>query len=70
VVRPRVTETTALGAAYLAGLATGLWAGAGELTAQWQVERRFEPQLAPALREAKRARWREAVQRARGWARD
>ena len=69
VVRPRVTETTALGAAYLAGLATGQWSGADELTAQWQVERRFEPQLAPALREAKRARWREAVQRARGWAR-
>ena len=70
VVRPRVTETTALGAAYLAGLATGLWSGADELTAQWQVARCFEPRLAAATRQAKLARWREAVQRARGWARD
>jgi glycerol kinase len=70
VVRPRVTETTALGAAYLAGLATGLWSGADELTAQWQVARCFEPRLAAVTRQAKLARWREAVQRARGWARD
>jgi glycerol kinase len=43
VVRPRVTETTALGAAYLAGLATGVWSGGGEIAAQWAVDRRFEP---------------------------
>ncbi|TFY97819.1 glycerol kinase GlpK [Ramlibacter rhizophilus] len=68
VVRPQVTETTALGAAYLAGLATGFWRDAGEIAAQWRAERRFEPRLAPAEREAKLARWREAVARAKGWA--
>jgi glycerol kinase len=68
VVRPRVTETTALGAAYLAGLATGFWADAGEIAAQWAVDRRFEPALADAPRLARLARWRQATQRARGWA--
>jgi glycerol kinase len=68
VVRPRVTETTALGAAYLAGLATGFWGGSDEITAQWAVERRFEPALGAAERASRLARWRQAVQRARGWA--
>jgi glycerol kinase len=69
VVRPRVTETTALGAAYLAGLATGLWRDAAEISAaQWQVDRRFEPQLAEPLRRAKLARWRKAVERSKAWA--
>ena len=68
VVRPRVTETTALGAAYLAGLATGFWRGADEISAQWGVERRFEPAMAAPARAAKLARWREAVQRSKGWA--
>jgi glycerol kinase len=68
VVRPKVTETTALGAAYLAGLATGFWKGADEISAQWQMDRRFEPRMLPAARQAKLARWQEAVQRARGWA--
>jgi glycerol kinase len=68
VVRPQVTETTALGAAYLAGLATGFWADAGEIASQWRAERRFEPRLAEAARLAKLARWREAVDRAKGWA--
>jgi len=45
VVRPRVTETTALGAAYLAGLATGVYASLDELSSQWQAERRFEPAI-------------------------
>ena len=67
VVRPRVTETTALGAAYLAGLATGFWAGADELAAQWVMDRRFEPAMGEDARHAKRARWRQAVQRAKGW---
>jgi glycerol kinase len=70
VVRPRLTETTALGAAYLAGLATGFWSGADELSARWQVDRRFEPRLDETGRVAKLARWREAVARSRGWARD
>ncbi len=67
VVRPRVTETTALGAAYLAGLATGFWSDADELTAQWAVDRRFEPVLGADARAAKRSRWRQAVERAKGW---
>jgi glycerol kinase len=69
VVRPEVTETTALGAACLAGLATGVWRGADEITAQWKADRRFEPRLPEAQRRAKLARWREAVDRAKGWAR-
>jgi glycerol kinase len=69
VVRPRVTETTALGAAYLAGLATGFWQDAQEISAQWQVDRRFEPHMEEGERTAKLGRWREAVERAKGWAR-
>jgi len=68
VVRPRVTETTALGAAYLAGLATGFWSGADEVAAQWAVDRRFEPQLKASGRSEKLARWRQAVDRSKGWA--
>ncbi|MDO5625104.1 MAG: glycerol kinase GlpK [Pseudomonadota bacterium] len=68
VVRPRVTETTALGAAYLAGLATGVWAGGGDIAAQWQIDQRFEPRLSEPARRARIARWREAVARARQWA--
>ncbi|MDO8279976.1 MAG: FGGY-family carbohydrate kinase, partial [Burkholderiaceae bacterium] len=67
VVRPQITETTALGAAYLAGLATGFWRDAGEITAQWAAQRRFEPQMPAAARRARLARWRQAVERARGW---
>ena len=70
VVRPEVTETTALGAAYLAGLATGVWAGGDEIAAQWQVDRRFEPRLPEPERLARIARWREAVARSRGWAKN
>jgi glycerol kinase len=68
VVRPKVTETTALGAAYLAGLATGFWKDAAEISAQWQMDRRFEPQMKSNERRKKLARWREAVERSRGWA--
>jgi glycerol kinase len=68
VVRPKVTETTALGAAYLAGLATGFWSGADEVAAQWAVDRRFEPQLKASGRSEKLARWRQAVDRSKGWA--
>jgi glycerol kinase len=69
VVRPEVTETTALGAAYLAGLATGFWRGADEIASQWRADRRFEPRLPEGERLAKLARWREAVDRSKGWAR-
>jgi glycerol kinase len=68
VVRPVVTETTALGAAYLAGLATGFWSGADEVAAQWRVDRRFEPSMAADARAQKLARWQQAVARSRGWA--
>ena len=67
VVRPAVTETTALGAAYLAGLAVGFWSSTEEISRQWRVERRFEPALPASESGARRARWREAVQRSRGW---
>ncbi|MBL8289627.1 MAG: glycerol kinase GlpK [Rubrivivax sp.] len=66
VVRPKVTETTALGAAYLAGLATGVYASLDELAAQWGEERRFVPTL-PRDRAAERmAQWERAVRQARG----
>ena len=68
VVRPKVLETTALGAAYLAGLAVGFWSGVDEIASQWQIDRRFEPQMSPELRAAKLARWHKAVARARDWA--
>jgi glycerol kinase len=67
VVRPRVTETTALGAAYLAGLASGFWSGANELAAQWVMDRRFEPAWTEQVRTDKRARWRQAVERSKRW---
>src|SRR5690606_5169919 len=61
VVRPAVTETTALGAAYLAGLACGVYAGTEELSAQWRAERRFEPSMERARAEEAMARWERAV---------
>jgi glycerol kinase len=67
VVRPRVTETTALGAAYLAGLATGFWAGPEELRAKRQNDTRFEPQMTPQERAERRGRWQRAVERAKNW---
>jgi len=68
VVRPEVTETTALGAAYLAGLATGVWSGTDELAQLWRAERRFEPLMSADERETLMARWRRAVERAGQWA--
>ena len=68
VVRPRVLETTALGAAYLAGLAVGYWTSDADVAANWRVDRRFEPAM-PAARAAElRAAWDRAVGRAKGWA--
>ena len=67
VVRPTVHETTALGAAYAAGLATGLWSGLDELRANWSVDRIFEPQWDEARREEAYAGWKKAVERSRGW---
>ena len=70
VVRPMVTETTALGAAYLAGLATNFWSSRDELVAQWREERRFEPSMDPSERDALLDGWHRAVERAKGWAQD
>jgi glycerol kinase len=64
VVRPRVVETTALGAAYLAGLATGLWPDEAALAAQWQVERVFEPTLSRDAAAQRMAEWEHAVRQA------
>jgi glycerol kinase len=68
VVRPVVTETTALGAAYLAGLAVGYWQSQEEIAAQWKSQRRFEPCMPAAERQQRMSDWRRAVERARHWA--
>ena len=67
VVRPRVTETTALGAAYLAGLAVGFWSSTEEVAANWRVDRRFEPALPREEAEARLRTWERAVERSRDW---
>jgi glycerol kinase len=69
VLRPAVTETTALGAAYLAGLAVGFWSSVDEIARQWRTDRRFDPAMAPDEARALRARWHDALSRSRGWAR-
>jgi glycerol kinase len=68
VIRPRVTETTALGAACLAGLALGFWSSREEIAAQWQAERRFEPGMSAGRRAELMARWARAVGHAKAWA--
>jgi len=69
VARPKVLETTALGAAYLAGLTVNLWKSREELASHWQLDRRFNPSMSRDEAAAKMARWREAVKRSRDWAR-
>jgi glycerol kinase len=66
VERPKVLETTGLGAAFLAGLGTGVWDSTDELRATWALDRRFEP--AAERDEAAYERWRSAVERSKGWA--
>jgi glycerol kinase len=68
VERPVVTETTALGAAFLAGLAVGTWSGQEEIAATWALDRRFEPRMGAVERDRLLRIWREAVARSRGWA--
>jgi glycerol kinase len=68
VMRPVNTETTAFGAAAFAGLGAGLWRSQAELAALWKLDRRFEPRMAPDLVARRRERWRQAVERSRGWA--
>ena len=67
VVRPVVTETTALGAAYLAGLAVGYWSSLDEIASQWRVARRFEPKMADDERLTRLHKWQRAVERSRDW---
>ena len=67
VVRPVVTETTALGAAYLAGLAVGFWPSVDAISGQWKVDRQFEPSMPRSATAALRERWTEALQRSKGW---
>jgi len=67
VVRPRVTETTALGAAYLAGLGVGFWQSPAEVAANWRAERSFEPKMSRDEARARLARWSQAVTRSRDW---
>jgi len=68
VVRAAVTETTALGAAYLAGLAMGVYQGVNGIASQWRADRCFEPQMPAEQAATTRARWKRAVERSRGWA--
>jgi glycerol kinase len=70
VSRPVIQETTALGAAYLAGLAEGVWGSPADITANWQLDATFEPEGDPAAVEAQQALWTRAIDRARGWATD
>jgi len=67
VARPTVRETTALGAAYLAGLAVGVWKSPEDVQAHWQMERMFEPAKDTRKTAGMRARWAKAVERAKGW---
>lgn len=67
VVRPRVTETTALGAAYLAGLGVGFWDSTAVVASNWQAERTFEPAMSRDEAHARLARWGQAVERSRHW---
>ena len=68
VERPRIVETTALGAAFLAGLGTGVWSSTEDLRETWQLDRRFEPSGDRDAADAAHARWRNAVERSKGWA--
>jgi glycerol kinase len=68
VVRPRVQETTALGAAYLAGLAVGYWKNTDDIRANWRVDRRFEPAMTRERAAELTAGWDKAVKRSKGWA--
>ena len=67
VVRPQVTETTALGAAYLAGLAVGFWDSTDALSRHWKIDRCFEPSQSASHTAARRAEWHEALNRSKGW---
>ncbi|MEI7633759.1 MAG: glycerol kinase GlpK [bacterium] len=67
ILRPRIVETTALGAAFLAGLAAGVWKSRDEIAGLWALERAFRPAMPPETAARLRARWRRAVERAKAW---
>jgi glycerol kinase len=67
---PEVTETTAAGAAYLAGLAVGFWRNREEIASRWRVARRYEPRMSEDERRRLQRRWLRAVERARAWERE
>jgi glycerol kinase len=67
VERPKIIETTALGAAYLAGLATGFWENLDEVKKQWQLDKAFEPQLTEEQTRIRKEKWADAVERAKSW---
>jgi glycerol kinase len=67
VVRPRVSETTVLGAAYAAGLAVGFWEGLDDLRQHWEEDRRFEPALSVEDRDRLYGGWKKAVSKSMGW---
>lgn len=67
VVRPKITETTALGVAYLAGLAVGYWSGIDEIKALWQSERVYQPSMSADERDQYIKQWRKAISRTKGW---
>jgi glycerol kinase len=67
VVRPKITETTALGAAYFAGLAVGYWKNIDELKDQWQVDRKFIPRAKESGVEKTIANWKKAIERSKNW---
>jgi glycerol kinase len=70
VVRSAIPETTALGAAYLAGLATGVWQRTDEIAQHVRSDRTFEPALSREVRDERYAGWRKAIERTKGWASD
>jgi glycerol kinase len=67
VVRPAITETTALGAAYLAGLAVGFWKDTDEIQTQWKVDKEFHPNRPGSEVHRLRGRWHQALERAKNW---
>lgn len=69
-VRPKISETTALGAAYLAGLAVGYWRDIDELQTQWALDRRFSPSLGASEVETRLAGWHRAVRATQAWAQE
>jgi glycerol kinase len=68
VLRPALTETTVLGAAFLAGLGAGIWANTDELADVWQLDQRFTPTMGTETRQRLRRGWGQAVDRSKGWA--